>query len=186
MLRLSGLTHSSCQKNLSQSPFLSRLFLLSICFSVILASCAPAPTFALSEQQTSAISQNCPTIKQSLTQLQKVDSKTRTYLGTTYETLVNKFITPLNLRLVKNNRPTLSSVQSKFTSEQTRFKDEYTTYMRELEELIAVDCQNNPQDFYKKLETVRKKRAELRETTVRLSKYSNEQYSAVKKLLEDV
>lgn len=166
---------------------LSRVLLFFTCFGLILASCAPAvPVSALNERQTSAISQNCPTIKQSLVQLQKVDSKTRTYLGTTYETLVNKFITPLNLRLVKNNRPTLSSIQSKFTDEQTHFKDEYTTYMRELEELIAIDCQNSPQDFYKKLETVRKKRAELRETTTKLSKYANEQYSAVKKLQEEL
>lgn len=163
-----------------------RAFFLMLCCGVLCCSNFAVSASALSEQQASSLSQNCPTIKQSLTQLQKVDSKTRTYLGTTYETIVNKFITPLNLRLVKNNRPTLSSLQTKFTEEQTHFKDEYTIYMRELEELIAMDCQNNPQDFYQKLETVRKKRAELRESTVKLSKYSNEQYDAVKKLREEL
>ena len=118
--------------------------------------------------------------------IKKIDSKTRTYLGTTYETLVNKFITPLNLRLVKNNRPTLSSIQSKFTEEQAHFKEEYTNYMRELEELIALDCQNSPKDFYQKLETVREKRAKLRETTAKLTEYSDEQYFAVKKMQEEL
>ncbi len=164
----------------------TNLLLILVSASILLTSSLSAPVSALSEKQESAISQNCPTIKQSLTQLQKIDSKTRTYLGTTYETLVNKFITPLNLRLVKNNRPTLSSIQSKFTEEQAHFKEEYTNYMRELEELIALDCQNSPKDFYQKLETVREKRAKLRETTAKLTEYSDEQYFAVKKMQEEL
>ena len=69
---------------------------------------SPVSVSALSKEEANAISSNCSTIKQSLSQLQKADSKTRTYLGTTYETIASRFITPLNLRLVRNNRPTLS------------------------------------------------------------------------------
>lgn len=146
----------------------------------------PQPVSALTEAQQGAISQNCSTIQQSLSRLQKVDSRTRTYLGTTYETLANKFITPLNLRLVKNNLPTLSTIQSDFISEQAKFKENYTNYMRELEALIATDCKNNPTEFYSKLELVRDKRSDLRSSALNMSKIATEQYKTVVKLKEDL
>lgn len=142
----------------------------------------PAPVEGISETQRGSISQNCSNIKQSLTQLQKVDSRTRTYLGTTYETILTRFIVPLNLRLVKNNRPSLSTIQSDFTAEQVKFRDSYTDYMRELENLISIDCSAQPDDFYAHLETVREKRSILRETTVRLARLADEQYRVVSDL----
>lgn len=137
------------------------------------------PVEGLSPAQRGAISQNCSTIKQSLTQLQKVDSRTRTYLGTTYETILTRFIVPLNLRLVKNNRPSLPNIQSDFTAEQVKFRESYTDYMRGLEELIATDCSVQPDEFYQRLEVVRGKREVLRATTVRLSRLADEQYRLV-------
>ncbi len=137
------------------------------------------PVEGLSERQQSAISQNCSTIQQSLSQLQKIDSRTRTYLGTTYETIANRFIIPLNLRLVKNNLSTLSDIQTDFTVQQTKFREAYTDYMRELESLIVCDCKNNPEEFYQKLVTTREKRAVLRTITEKLSALSTQQYAAV-------
>lgn len=138
-----------------------------------------SPVEGLSEVQRGAISQNCSNIKQSLNQLQRVDSRTRTYLGTTYETILTRFIIPLNLRLVKNNRPSLPTVQSDFTAEQVKFRDSYTDYMRELENLINIDCSVQPDNFYSQLETVRSKREVLRATTVRLAALADEQYRVV-------
>ena len=137
-----------------------------------------APAGALSERQRGAISQNCSTIQKTLSQLQKVDSRTRTYLGTTYETIANQFIIPLNLRLVKNNRPILGNIQADFISEQANFRTRYTDYMRDLEELIVTDCKNRPEEFYQKLVDTRAQREELRQSTVRLSDLSAQQYAA--------
>lgn len=134
---------------------------------------------AISETQRASIVQNCSTIRQSLGQLQKVDSKVRTYLGTSYETIATKFITPLNLRLVKNNRPTLSEIQADFNDEQNHFRSSYTDYMRELEGLIATDCQSHPDDFYDRLVIVRQKRAILHDSAERMSKLAHDQYQAV-------
>lgn len=154
--------------------------------SIIVAALISTPADGLSEAQKSAISQNCLTIKQTLSQLQKVDSRTRTYLGTTYETIANKFITPLNLRLVNNYRPILSNIQSDFMSAQNKFRDAYTEYMREMEGLIGVDCQNNPEEFYTRLVAVRDKRAKLRSSTETMSKLANDQYKSAKKLQESL
>lgn len=142
----------------------------------------PRPAEGISDIQRGAISQNCSTIKQSLTQLQKVDSRTRTYLGTTYETILTRFIVPLNLRLVKNNRPSLPVIQSDFTAEQVKFRESYTNYMRELEALISVDCSVHPDEFYGRLEVVRGRRAVLRESTIRLAELADAQYRAASDL----
>lgn len=143
---------------------------------------------AVSEEQLKAVSQNCNTIKYTLTQLQKVDSRMRTYLGSAYEAISSKFITPLNLRLIRNNREsdTLFSIQSDFAAGQVRFRDAYTVYMREMEGLLAIDCQAHPQDFYRALESTRSKRAELKQTVERLNELAEEQYQAVVELKDDL
>lgn len=146
------------------------------------------PVHALEEQRLTAISQNCPTIRQSLGQLQKADSRTRTYLGAAYETIATKFISPLSLRLVRNNieAEQLFAIQTNFSAEQSRFRTAYTDYMRELESLLATDCSSNPQGFYEHLELVRAQRAALKTTTVKLAELANAQYQAVETLKESL
>lgn len=138
----------------------------------------------LTPEQSDAIMQNCGNIKQSLTKLQRSDSRTRTYLGSAYEAIAGKFITPLNLRLVKNGLPStdLFQIQNSFTSTQAEFRNEYVEYMRELEALIAVDCVLHPQDFYDKLNVVRERRSKLQATTQQLSLLVDQQLEAVNHL----
>lgn len=154
--------------------------------AVLLSFGSGIPASALSQEETTSISSNCPTIKQSLLQLQKVDSRTRTYLGTTYETIANKFIIPLNLRLVRNNLPTFSEVQAGFSSEQTKFRDSYTEYMREMESLIAIDCQTEPAKFYDQLKIVRERRAKVKSSSEELKKLTTKQYQSVLKLRKEL
>lgn len=156
-----------------------RWLLLWIICSILLAFLIATPTQGLTDAQRGAISQNCGSIRQTLEQLQKIDSRTRTYLGTTYETIANHFIVPLNLRLVKNNRPTLASLQTEYTTAQAVFKTSYTTYMRELEQLIAMDCRTEPDQFYDQLVTVRTSRSVLRDSALELNGLTEDQYQAV-------
>lgn len=174
------------------------LLLLSLATVLLLAvCCCPISVYAedkatnqeseekaLAEAQLNAIMQNCSNIKQSLQQLQHVDSRTRTYLGSAYEAISGRFITPLNLRLVKLGKPSteLFAIQNDFTDAQSDFRDEYVNYMREMETLVAIDCTTHPEEFYRKLKTVRKKREELRQVTEKLSKLAQEQYKAVENL----
>lgn len=156
--------------------------LASLTTALILAM----PIFALEQAELRNISQNCPTIKQSLTKLQYADSRTRTYLGSIYEQLSNTFIAPLNARLVKSNivNTELLEIQAHFAEGQAQFRSAYTDYMRELEGLLATDCSVDPQGFYQHLEVVRARRDTLRETTDLLSDLASQQLSAVKKLQE--
>lgn len=156
------------------------IYLLIAAF--ILTAIFSTPVEGISSLQRRTISQDCKTIQQALSQLQKVDSRTRSYLGTTYEALANRFILPLNLRLVKNNMPTLSYIQTDFIQTQANFRSVYTDYMRELENLIVTDCSNHPDEFYAQLETVRIRRGTLREQTDRLLLLTEQQYDAVVEL----
>lgn len=162
---------------------------IAACSLVVVSTIAPVSATTKSEiskEEMNAIVSNCSTIKQSLSQLQKADSKTRTYLGTTYETIAGKFITPLNLRLVRNNRPTLSEIQSDFSAEQTKFRDSYTEYMREMETLTAINCQTEPEKFYNQLVVVRERRAKVRLAVEELNQLTTAQYQAVVKLQKEL
>lgn len=161
------------------------LILWVACSAVVVLAFA-TPAEGLTDEQTAAISQNCSAMQQSLRQLQKVDSRTRVYLGTTYESILNKFIIPLNLRLVKNNLPTNVQLQADFIAEQNQFKLAYTDYMRELEGLIATECRSRPGEFYDKLEIVRKRRATLKTSVDRLSDLANDQYQSVLELRDSL
>lgn len=159
-------------------------FLLAGGASLALLSVRPAA--ALSNEQLGAISQNCGTIRQSLERLEKSDSRMRTHLGAIYETVLGKFITPLNLRLVNNSLPTFSTLQTDFVIEQTTFKSAYTDYMRELEGLIATDCKAHPDEFYNKLLTVRQRRSSLQKSVEKLLKLVDTQYESVMQLKESL
>lgn len=128
-----------------------------------------------------AVAENCSNIKYALSQLQRSDSRTRIYLGTSYETISGRFIVPLNLRLERNNRPSeqLLSIQSEFMTSLADFRLAYTDYMRDLEALTLIDCSAQPADFYKRLETTRAKRAALQSVTQKLNTLAGEQYQAV-------
>ena len=141
-------------------------------------------TFALSDVQKGSISTNCDTIQQTLKQLAKTDSKTRVYLGTAYEKVLTNFVTPLNLRLTKNNRPnnTLSTIQSNLASERDKFVETYTTYMKHLEEIGNIDCKTKPEEFYSRLETARSDRANLQKSALEINSLIHKHVENVTKL----
>jgi hypothetical protein len=143
---------------------------------------------ALAPKRLAHISENCTFIKQALTQLQRADSRTRTYLGSFYETVANNFLSPINLRLVKNNRPApdLMNIQSDFSIAQTSFRNRYTNYMRDLESLIGTDCKARPEEFATRLNAARDSRASLHESVVSLNRLISEQEAAVRKLQESL
>jgi len=134
---------------------------------VIFTTFSSTPVFAaetsteLSEERRGLISQNCGTLRQSLKQLQRSDSRARTYFGAIYETVSSKFLTPLNLRLVKNNLSSVSliEVQTSLAEERKTFAADFIDYSKSLEELISIDCRLEPDQFYAKLLSTRKKRA---------------------------
>ena len=78
----------------------------------------------------------------------------------------------MNMRLTENNllSDNLLSSQTKFTNFRADFSSDYVDYQRSLEELVAVNCKEEPEKFYELLQTVREKRENVNQDAVDLRK----------------
>lgn len=163
---------------------MKKCFFIPVFVGVCLFSLQANPVSALSEEQSGSIVQNCASIKQSLRTLQRTDARSRSYLGTAYETILSKFIAPLNLRLINTSQPNanLTTLHSNIIETRKNFIAEYTTYSQALEDLVSSDCYSHPEDFYTKLQNTRRKRANLSSTTTTFRNLLSEYLTGVRKL----
>ena len=140
-------------------------------FALILTIFSSQPTFAITPDQEGSISLYCNTIRQTLQTIQHSDSRTRTYLGAYYETILTDYMTPLNIRLVKNNHSNtaLTKIQSDFALEKANFSEKFINYSKSLETLISLDCRANPTDFYDQLVRARDERELVHQSALKLN-----------------
>ena len=152
------------------------------CVTEVMAEGEEEP--ALTDAQRTIIMDHCDAIKDSLKSLQRTDSRTRVYLGRYFETILSNFITPLNLRLVENNisNTKLLDNQTNFANTRTSFVNDFIVYQQALEELVRIDCKNEPDRFYEKLEVVREKRKVVNKDVIKLKNLTDEQVKLVEEL----
>ena len=138
--------------------------------------------------QQVAIVQNCDTIITTLKTVQREDAHARTYLGGHFETMLSKYLKPLNRRLIENDISNTSLVenQTKFSSAKSAFVYDYITYQKSLEELVATDCKNNPEDFYEKLVTTRQQRSAVAQDITSLKELTTQHLTITKTLGEQL
>ena len=159
-----------------------------ILFVCALLSCLALPVSALSETQEDVIVKKCNTIQETLKMVQKKDARVRVYLGSLYEKILTKYIVPLNVRLVENNVTNVALIenQNAFVEARILFMDDFVNYQRYLEELTAMSCKTNPQEFYDKLELVRIKREKMTEDVGKMSDLIAKQKALVVNLKENL
>lgn len=118
------------------------------------------PVNAISENQKKVVGERCDAIQDVLRGVQRKDARTRVYLGEYYDAILEKFIKPLNVRLVENDLSSAELVenQNDFANTKTLFADDFVSYQQELEALVLVDCTKQPEEFVKALTKVRQKR----------------------------
>ena len=140
----------------------------------------------LNDTERGNISMSCASIQTSLKNVQRNDSKTRVILGTNYQTLLSNYISPLNVRLIKNNLPdsTLISIQSEAITSRNSFTNLFVTYSQRLESLISIDCKNQPDTFYSELENVRYLRSQLEESVNKVNTALSNHLKTVNQLRE--
>lgn len=126
----------------------------------------------LSQERKDSIIERCGAIQETLKATQRFDSYARTYLGSVYEKFLSDFLTPLNVRLLKNNQSisSLTDLQTEFVDERTKFNSEFVTYSKTLEDLVNTSCTNDPQTFYTKLQKTREEREKVDKATEKLEK----------------
>lgn len=139
-------------------------------FSILVMSFVAVPCLAITENQEKMIVSKCSEMKEQLKTVQKNDARARVHLGGRYETILTKFIMPLNVRLVENNLSSAELIenQNNFAETKNLFSNDYINYQQGLEELVAIDCKNEPKVFYDKLEKVRQKRKIVEQDTLKL------------------
>ena len=147
------------------------IFCLLVCGFVFVM-----PVSAIAEEQKTAIVENCEIIRDNLKNVQRIDARARVFFGSHYETVLAKFMTPLNVRLVENNMSDVDLIenQNSFAAAKTAFVSDFVSYQQELEALVAMNCRAEPESFYTRLQLVREKRkivagdlAKMRELTLK-------------------
>ena len=150
---------------------------LSFCFSAMNVK-------AISSGQKIAIVDNCDRIKDSLRNIQKSDAKARIYLGSHYETVLSKYMTSLNVRLVENNlsKPSLIENQKELAKTKESFSTLFVDYQKDLEELMAMDCRVEPESFYERIVKMRAKRKEVASSVSKMREITLNNIELVKEL----
>lgn len=162
---------------------------LVLCGAVLVMAFQPVVGVgAITSEQKDAIVNHCDTIRESLKAVQKQDARARVYLGGYYETMLSKYIVPLNMRLVENSLSDTKMIenQNDFTNTRSAFMKDYVDYQQGLEELVLMNCKDNPEKFYEKLESVRKEREVVRQDVIKLEKDINRHIELVNRLKEKV
>lgn len=141
---------------------------------------------AIPETKLKMVANKCDSIKEILKGIQKSDSRARVYLGAHYETILTKYITALNVRLVENSISDVALIenQNSYAKAKTAFSTDFVNYQKDLEELIQVDCKAEPKVFYNELVGVRKKREVMVNDMVKLADLLSQHKKLVKKLEE--
>ena len=143
---------------------------------------------AVSERQLALVADRCDFIKDGLKNLQKSDARARVFLGSYYETVLSKFIIPLNVRLVENNlsRADLIENQNNFATAKSTFAIDFIGYQQDLEELVLIDCRAEPEKFYQKLEIVREKRKVMAKDVIKMRELILENIKQVSALRDEL
>ena len=162
---------------------------ISLCigFVGLLFVCAPVLSVgAISKTQETAISDHCDAMREDLKNVQRADARARVYIGGRYETILTKFVVPMNLWLVEKNmsRADLIESQNAISEAKTSFVNDYVDYQQGLEQLVALDCKNEPEKFYDKLVRVRQKRKKVEQDMQKMAKNLDEYKGRVVKLKE--
>ncbi|MBQ3353097.1 hypothetical protein IJG89_02000 [Candidatus Saccharibacteria bacterium] len=155
-----------------------------VVFLIITISFASVPVLAISEGQEGIIQKQCKAIKVNLRAVQREDAKVRIRLGAYYDTVLTKYIMPLNVKLVENNLSNAKFIdnQNEFADTKTVFVKDFTKYQQMLEELVAVDCEAEPEKFYDELVDVRQRRKTMEQDVLKMRRLISEHI----KLVEDL
>lgn len=168
--------YNKCMRMKYVFPFC--VFLCGFCFM--------GSVSAITKVQETAISDHCDAIREDLKNVQRADARARVYIGGRYETILNKYVTPLNVWLVEQSlsKSNLIESQNQLSETKTKFANDYVDYQQGLEQLVAMDCKTQAPAFYDKLVRVRQKRKKVEQDVQKMSVLINDYKTRVAGLKE--
>lgn len=159
-----------------------------VCSFVCLVSFISWPAKAVPSEEL--IRANCQSAQYILNQIEKTDAALRINRGRVYNEILDLFYA-MNARLASNkiSAPKLVEITSKFEDELTNFRADYNGYDDTLNQLVDMNCQEHPTDFYNRLKNVRWRRDQLNKRVLQLDKlladYQNEFNQNVKATINE-
>lgn len=155
-----------------------RFFSILVVAAVLVVLPAHAQSEGLSDEQITAIRQNCQQIRATLSQIHTNDSPVYINKNQTYFSIGDKLMARLNSRLTLNSYDASDLVRtsSNYNHELQNFRSQYKVYEELLSDTIRTDCKQNTEQFYNKLSATRDARSTVHDTTMKLRDYIN-QYS---------
>ena len=149
---------------------------------VLVLICQPIMSVAaISDEQKATIVKYCDDVKSELRLVQRDDAKSRVHLGTYYDKIMSNYVTPLNVKLVENNLSNAGFIdnQNDLAKTKNTFANDFTKYQQMLEELVAMDCKNEPEKFYDELIDVRQRRKTMEQDVLKMRRLISEHISLV-------
>lgn len=124
--------------------FVVATFVLIAIAMPVLAQAQP-----LTPEQNSNVQAGCHASQNSLRTLQRRDTVLRINRGRLYDLTLRQtgaFVARLDVH--KIDAPAIKAADAEMRAEFLRFKENYDKYADNLEQAIAIDCQQKPQEFY--------------------------------------
>ncbi len=161
-----------------------RLLILGVIASASLlaiATTVQAQSVVLTDQEVERIRNNCQSVKTTLNQLRASDAVLRVNRGQVYESIATNLMEPFNARLNNNHldsRATTSVIGS-YQTARDNFRRDYILYEQQLSAALTIDCQRQPEAFYRAVEEARIRRDTVHTDTQRLNRSIDDYRSAV-------
>ncbi len=126
----------------------------------------------LTQTQIDGVSKSCRESKQQLRQLHASDALIRVNIGQEYENISSRLMAPLNSRIALNGLDgvVLSQTTVSYNEDLLDFKSAYQVYSEGVVSALDIDCQEDPVEYYARIENARRLRAKLAETITRLNR----------------
>ncbi len=130
---------------------------------------------------------NCGQLKTELNLIEaNGDRVVRVNYGQAYASALENIFTPTNARLVSNkiNNSEILDLTKDFETELVNFKANYQKYNQELSQIKTINCQNQPEKFYDKLQVVRQHRSAAHKNITKLNQLANDYQQLVNQLID--
>jgi hypothetical protein len=163
----------------------------SILLTTIISIGVNAEENNISEEKRQVISTNCQTAQVTLQQIEYNDAAARVNRGQGYETILNKYMTPLNVRVTGSQNhastaATLTDITARYQQALKTFKKNYDNYDDSITKTTHFNCSKKPENFYNLLDITRQEREKLNENITALDQLAAEYIEAVSKFKDSL
>lgn len=168
--------------------------LLVIAFILVTVVTFSSTSFAqpadLTSEKRDVVVQTCVSAQTVMQKIQHNDAATRVNRGQSYETIVSRFMTPLNTRSTSNgynsSATLLTDTTKRYQQALESFKDHYESYDNAVSSALKTKCKDKPELFYGYVEDARRERQNVATDVGVLSGLISEYQANVLKLRSEV